>query len=420
MNYIRPILIFSIILNFAYQLQAQEIYTWDDCLKEAKVNHPDLISAREEINQSKADLDSSTSGLLPQVDADLNYSSSRSATSKRSESYSYGLSGSQLLFDGFKTTNERRQSKEILEATKFSYMVVSSEVRLRLRNAFIDVLKENQLLSITDSIVKRRQDSLELVKLRYEAGREHKGALLQAEANLAEAQADALDTQRNLQVSQRRLSKEMGRTQFQPLDIQGTVDIADVALVQPEFEQLSETTPLLKELISRKEASRFGMHSAKADFFPSIYADADIGRSGSNWSPKDESSSIGVRVSLPIFDGGDRRASLKKAKATFRKSQADERSGRDDVILTLHQTWANFQNAVDQVNVQSKFLESAQARSKIGEAQYSNGLISFDDWIIIEDTLVRAEKSFIEAQAQALSAKADWVQAKGGTVENEN
>ncbi len=420
MNLFKKFFIFGLILNVTCRLDAQEIYSWEDCLKEAKANHPDLISAREEINQSKADVESSTSGMLPQVDADLNYSSSQSATSARSEKYSYGLSGSQLLFDGFKSTYDRRQNKELLEATTFSYMVVSSEVRLRLRHAFIHALKVNQLLDITDNIVKRRQESLELVKLRYEAGREHKGALLQAEANLAEAQADALDTQRNRLVSYRRLSKEMGKTSFQSIDIQGTLDIEDISLVQPEFEQLAETTPLLKELISRKDAATLAVNSTKADFFPSIYASADIERSDSDWNPRDESSSVGISVSLPIFDGGDRRAALKKAKAAFRQAQANERSGRDEVILTLHETWAHFQNAVDQVHVQSKFLESAQARSKIGEAQYSNGLISFNDWIIIEDALVRAEKNFIEARTQALLAEANWIQAKGGIIENEN
>ena len=71
------------------------------------------------------------------------------------------------------------------------------------------------------------------------------------------------------------------------------------------------------------------------------------------------------------------------------------------------------------VDVQRKFLESAVARARISEAQYSNGLISFDNWIIIEDTLVRAEKNFLEAQVSALIAGADWVQAKGGTLDNE-
>lgn len=412
------IAVYLCVISSVRPVFAQEL-TWQDCINEAKVNHPDLISAREEINQSKADKDVSVSSALPQVDADLNASSSKSASSDRSSSYSYGASASQLLFDGFKTINQIKGSQKALEATQYNYMVVSSNVRLRLRQAFINLLKESQLLKITEDIVKRRQSSLDLVKLRYEAGREHKGALLLADANLAQAQADNLQAEREILVAERRLSKELGRSQFMPLTISGDFMIKDQSAVQPDFEQMAEITPLLKELMARKEESRLNVNSAKAEYFPSIFANADIGRSESDWPPEPESSSFGVKVSFPIFDGGDRRAVVNKAKASFRKSQADERSGRDEIILTLHETWAALQEAVDNVNVQNKFLESAQARSKIGEAQYSNGLISFDDWIIIEDALVNAEKNFIESQAQALNAQANWVQAKGGTFENE-
>ena len=74
---------------------------------------------------------------------------------------------------------------------------------------------------------------------------------------------------------------------------------------------------------------------------------------------------------------------------------------------------------MDNAEVQRKFLESALTRAMISEAQYSNGLISFDDWIIIEDTLVRAKKNSLEAQVNAFIAEADWIQAKGGTLDNE-
>jgi len=169
---------------------------------------------------------------------------------------------------------------------------------------------------------------------------------------------------------------------------------------------------LLKELMARKEAAKYGEGSARADFFPQIFATGDIGRSDTQWPAKEESWSTGVRVSFPLFDGANRRSSVKKAEAIFNQAKADERSGRDGVILTLHETWATLQDAIDNVKVQKKFLESAEARAKISQSQYSNGLISFDDWIIIEDALVKTKKNSLDAQANALSAEAKWVQAK--------
>ena len=97
--------------------------------------------------------------------------------------------------------------------------------------------------------------------------------------------------------------------------------------------------------------------------------------------------------------------------------QADERSSRDSVILTLEETWTHWHNAIDNVAVQKKFLQATEERAKITQAQYSNGLISFDNWTIIEDDLVRTKKSFLDAQANAFLAEAQWVQAQGGTLD---
>jgi outer membrane protein TolC len=69
------------------------------------------------------------------------------------------------------------------------------------------------------------------------------------------------------------------------------------------------------------------------------------------------------------------------------------------------------------VAVQEKFFIAAEERAKIAGAEYANGLIDFDDWIIIEDNVVGAKKSYLNAQADALVAEARWIQAKGGILE---
>ena len=122
-------------------------------------------------------------------------------------------------------------------------------------------------------------------------------------------------------------------------------------------------------------------------------------------------------MSLPLFEGGSRIAKASKAKSQLQQAQAEERSGRDSVLLTLERTWKNFQDADDTVSVKQKFLKAAEERAKIAAAQYSQGLIGFDDWVIIEDNFVSAKKAYLDAQANLLIAEANWVQAKGGVLE---
>lgn len=406
-------------LIMSADLQAQTISSWQDCVDEAMKNHPDIISAKERINQSRAVEDSTSSPLSPQVGFDAAAVPFGESSSGISEHYSYGISGSQLLYDGSSTRSQVNEARQNSVSSQFSYLTASSNVRLRLRIAFVELLKEQELLKITRDIALRRRDSLELIKLRYEAGREHKGSLLTAEANLAQAEAEVSQASRSIDLAQKRLNKELGRRQFKPVLIEGDLAAADVRTEQPDFEHLAVTTPFLLELTARKKAASYRVHSARADYFPKVFARADAGRSENSWPPGNSSWSAGVTLTLPLFDGGSRRASVKIAEAVLAQALADERSGLDSVILTLNEAWVRYQDAIDNAEVQKKFLDSAVTRAMISEAQYSNGLISFDDWIIIEDALVRAKKSSLEAQADVFITEANWVQAKGGTLENE-
>ncbi len=258
---------------------------------------------------------------------------------------------------------------------------------------------------------------MELITLRYESGLEHRGALLNAQANSGQAQFEIAQAKRILEVAQRQLIKEMGRAQFSTLCVQGDFRVGESASNKPDFEALAKDNPSLEKLIAQKNAAAFGIKSAQANFLPELSAQAGAARSGSDWPPENDQWDAGLTLSFPLFEGGLRLAEVAQAKAIFNQELANERSTKDGIIVTLQQSWAALQDAIETVQVQNKFLAAAQERSKIAEAQYSLGLIQFDNWAIIEDDLVRAKKAFLDAQANALLTEADWVQAKGETLE---
>ncbi len=393
--------------------------TWEECLRQARQNHPDIIAELEKVKQAGANKAIAVSGVLPQISTSLSERTSETSTKDKSDTYSYSISGSQLLFDGFKTSYDIASASEDIKSARYSLAVTSSNVRLRLRTAFVRLLRAQALLNITEDIAGRRRKNLELVELRYEAGREHRGSLLTAQADLAEASFEVTQAGRNIDLAQRQLTKELGRTHLIPIKAKGDLKIKDSLREKPDFERLSESIPFLKELIARKEAARFDLESAKADFFPEVYANASAGRSDSNWPPDKDEWSVGASLSFPLFEGGSRIARVSKSKSAFNQAEADKRSGRDSLILTLEETWIDLQDAIDKLIVQQKFLEASKERARIAQAQYSTGLISFDNWIIIEDDLVRDKKSLLDAQANLLIAEANWIQAKGGTLDDQ-
>jgi len=404
------------------QSAAEEVLTWQDCLGEAKKNHPDLISALNSVNAQQAQKNITASALYPQLGASLGASTGRTGAStaaRESDSYTYSVSGTQLAFDGLKTFHDIKAAGENIQVAEQNYRFVSATIRYSLRSAFINVLSVQELIRVTDDIVTTRRDSLELITLQYYSGLEHRGALLTAEANLAQAEFERAQAQRSLEAYQRQLTKEMGRGHYASLQVKGDFDVRDAAKDKPDFENLAKNHPSLLEAAAHKNAAAFGIKSAYADFFPQASASASARKTTPTWPMQKEVDawSMGLTVDVPLFEGGLRMAQVAKAKAQYLQSDADERSVRAGLVVALEEAWKTLRDDTEEVKVRQKSLDAAQERSRISEAQYSTGFITFDNWIIIENDLVLAKKAYLQAQASALQAEAAWIQAKGETLE---
>jgi len=409
---------FVFLCSFVYA-QEEKPLTWIECVIIAQKIHPDILSAEEKLNQSKADKVVSKSGIFPQITAQEDSAVSKTGKSESSKSHSLAITAKQLLFDGARTDSGVKAAVENIKAAQYNLDVVSANVRFNLRTAFVDLLRAQEFLGLTEEIVKLRKQNLELVSLRYEAGREHLGSVLTTKANSAQAEFEAAQAKRQLELAQVRLNKELGAGQDKPVRVQGDFTLTVNPGQKPDLKKLALENSFLKQLAAKKEAARWGISNAQADYFPQVYADVSAGKNDDKFLPKKDRWSAGLSFSWPIFEGGLRKAQKDKFRSVFRQSEQDLRSGQDGVIYTLEENWADLLDAKENVLVQNKFLGAAMERARIAQAQYANGLITFDDWTIIEDNLVRVKKSYLDAQASALIAEAGWVQAKGGRLDYE-
>ena len=416
-RYILFILILLSITNKSYKALAEDVLTWRDCVAEARENNPELRSAEELIKRARAQRASTTGGLLPQIDGSLSGRTSKNVGESQSESYSYSVGASQLIFDGFKTFYNRRSDSLSIDSARYGYEVTSSEVRLGLRSAFIELLRAQESLKLREEILARRKQNLELVQLRYKAGREHKGSLLASEASLIQAEFEVAQARRDITLAQRKLSKELGRAEYTPIRIEEDLSLLSIEQERPDFKLLLENHPSSRLVAIETEIARYNVKSSGSDFLPNVRAHGSLGKSGSDWPPDGEGWSASLSLSLPIFEGARRIAAVNRAKSTYRKAVEDERKRQDDLLFNIQESWNNFQDSIERVKVREKFLDAANARAEIARAQYSTGLISFDNWAIIEDSLVSAKQNYLAAQADALIREANWIKAQGGTLD---
>lgn len=407
---------FLFLVVFVGLLQAQSI-TWSECVSLASANNNTLRLARERVVAQQESVNGSWSGLWPHLSLGANTQHAENTRENasqptKSDSVGYNLSLKQSLFDGFKTYNEAQAADKNLQAAEYDLFVTDATVRLSLRSAFINLLKAQEQKSLADVIVARRAQNFALIKLRYDGGREHKGALLLARADLNQAEADVVQAERAIKLAQRKLVSIIGgeNLAYTVTENSPVLNLAET----PDFAKIASTSPQLRQLEAKLDAAKFSAIAVKGQQFPQIYASYQTGKSGDSWPPEDSSWSLGGSLSFTAFDGNANGASLARAESTIKQADLQILDGRQTVELTLAQSWTELENAQENLTIQQSFLLAAQERSRIAGSQYAVGLISFEDWSRIEDSLVSSEKALVNSRASVLLAEAAWIQACGG------
>lgn len=398
--------------------------TWEECVKSAELSNPDIVSAREKILQYAAAKNIVRADLFPQISASASggrsYSESGISGGGTSDSFYYGLSAKQMIFDGFKTVYDMKSAGAELETAKLEYRVTSAEVRYKLRNAYVNYIKAKEMLKIAEDIQSRRKHIYDLVKLRYNAGKEHIGSLHSTEADLMQSKADAAEAARSLSLANTTLCHLIGCDESVQISIEGTTEASVNAGIEPDFTLIASNTPSVLKAASAKNSAYYSLQASKLDYSPKLYGNASIGREGESMKSMSDQWSVGFEVTAPLFEGGSTYYSVSKASAAHRQAESDEKSARNSAVSGLRESWNTLKNSLDTVEVQKLSLKAVTERSNIGEMQYSIGTLSFDNWTIIENNLASVKKSYINACAAALTAEAGWIQSKGGTLENEN
>ncbi len=395
-----------------------QTYTWEQCVEAALSGNPELLSSQEQIKASEASRGSTRAGLLPHLNASASAQKSHREDADTKNSYSYGLSASQLIFDGLKSVYNLEAADSKLTETEYAVRVTSAGIRLELKNAFISLLKAQESVAIYQEILTRRKHVMELVQMRYNAGSEHRGSWYSSRADYLSAQASLKSAERSVILARKKLCFLMGKNESSDISVTGNFHSELKYREMPDFGAIADRNPSFLKAEAQVKSAELSMKASIAAFSPVVSGSGSAGRSGDsdrmsgNWS-------LGISVNAPLFSGGETWYGYKKAEAAYNQAVLDRKTVRNSVMEELQSAWNTLMDSIENVDVQKAGLDANTERSKIGEAQYSIGTLSFDNWTIIENNLSSAKKSYLEACAAALTAEAKWIKAKGGTLDNE-
>jgi outer membrane protein TolC len=141
---------------------------------------------------------------------------------------------------------------------------------------------------------------------------------------------------------------------------------------------------------------------------PARFATGAGSSSGTLWS-------IGpLAVSLPLFDGGRRRADTEAAKARYDESLAVYQGKLRSAVREVEEALVGLQSTAERSGDALTASEGFEASYRATEARYKGGLASLFELEDSRRTAVQAQAALIELQRERVAAWIALYRALGG------
>ena len=271
---------------------------------------------------------------------------------------------------------------------------------------------------ILQSSLKAYQQGLVLTRNRMQGGIASGLAVARAQNQLADAQAQIEEVAAQRALTEHAIATLVGtpasnfRLPVSPRKIHAPTIPASVPST------LLQRRPDIAAAERRTFAANANIGVARAAFFPDIgisgmYGWQDTG-AGNLFAFGNRTWALGPFVSLPLFDGGLRRARARQAHAEFDEAAAQYRLTVLDAFQQVEDNLALFSRLTREAHDEDAAARSAKAAQQIATNRYTEGIINYLDVVTAQTAYLTAERAAEQVRTRRLQASVALVRALGG------
>ncbi len=371
----------------------------------ALANNRDLRVAAANIEVARATAAAREADLWPTVNAGLSGSRTPNANGGITSVYQAGLQVSAYELDLF---GRLRSLDAAAQAQLLGAEANQQAVRIALVAAVatteVAVQADEALLKITRDTLASREQSLSLVRQRFEGGITSEIDLRAAESALQAARVALAQTQRQRALDENALVLLLGSAL--PPDLPApTGELAD-------FEPLAELPagvpsevltrrPDVRQAEQQLAATDANIDAARAAFFPRITLTGSFGTSSSQLSNLFKNSVWSFAPSLvqPLFDAGRNRANLAQARAQRDIATAQYEKAVQSAFREVADALAGRATLGEQRGAQAAQVDAEARRLALAEERYRAGVASSLDVLDAQRSLFTAQQALVQVQS---------------------
>lgn len=410
---------------------APKQWTLRDCIDYAlehnitiQRNRISAEGAQEDVKTAKADFLPSLSGNIsqrvvnrPNSARGTIISGDNITTSESKTSYngSYGIDANWTVYNGSKRVNTVKQQKLNNRIAELNVDESENSIEESITQLYVQILYSAEAVKVNES-------TLEVSRKEFERGQELFNVGSIASSDLAQLEAQVSSDNYQLVTSQATLQDYKLQLK-QLLELDGDIEMdlylpqlsdSNVLIPLPEKDDVYNTALSLRPEIEagklNVESSDLSIKMARAGYLPTLNLSAGIGSTNANGSDfsfseqvkQNWNNSLGLTLSIPIFDKRQTKSSINKAKLQKQTSQLDLLDNKKTLYKTIENLWLAANSAQQQYVAASQKLKSTETSYSLVSEQFNVGMKNTVELLTEKNNLLSAQQETLQAKYTAI------------------
>lgn len=332
-----------------------------------------------------------------------------------SVSNSFGLNSGLSLYQGGRLRNTVRQSQVQRDASELDVEQARIDLEISVAQAFLQVLYNREALDLNRQAEELSARQVERGQQLFQAGSISRVELSQLKSQHASDQYQTVSAENTLESARLQLKQLLELGLDEPFEVRyPEIDDAVVGMPVPDladaYAEALATLPQIRSSELDLESAELGVKIAQGSALPSISMNAGLSTgysSGTGVTYFDQlgnklGESLGLNLSLPIFNGKQVRTNVRKAQLQRESVRLQGESTRKQLLSTIESVRNDALAAQQRYFAAKSQLEAAAESFRLVSEQFEAGIKNTVELLTEKNNYLNARSQQLQAKYQAL------------------
>ena len=353
--------------------------------EDLQISDNEIARSNSEFREERAEIFPHISGLATWSN---NYEYPDIAATAATKEYSLdaGITIDQKLFTFGRIFNAISAARNEIDVSRWEKEAVTREIIYVTKLAYYKVCLTKQVFDIFQQSYERAQENKTILQGRSAGGRVSKYDNIKIAADIASRLPSVNTARANLNSALQTLKTAIGVDSKTIINITDSY-ISEYSILDKEalLTNLYQNQPTLKARKKSVAAAEDTIQEKRAEFFPEVSAFSTWNHKGLGDTYEVGSENLdgygvaGLKVSLPIWEGGERKEELQQAMIGKDNARLRLKKTTENFLLVLENAITEYHEFIKTLDVNIEAVRLAQEAFKMSQDFFRTGRISVTD-----------------------------------------